>query len=292
MEIRGQPSGAEAAVPDHAGQPAGEQGNGQGQEAAEAVSAGEGALQAVERRLRMGAALQDAAVDPKLTGRETLELQGRYYGLRKDEVARQMNHVLRLVDIGDAIDRRVGTYSGGMRRRLDLAASLVHNPQVLFLDEPTTGLDPVSRARVWDEVRHLNEGLGMTIFLTTQYLEEADQLADRVGIITSGQIVAEGTPTDLKARLSSDVVEALVDDPVAARAAVESVEGVKQVAVAGDLLTISVDNGATSIAPVAVALNGSGVTVKELSLRRPTLDDVFLQLTGERLPGDDDEEAP
>ena len=249
--------------------------------------------QAHEVRLRMGAALQDAAVDPKLTGRETLELQGRYYGLRKDEVARQMEHVLRLVDIGDAIDRRVGTYSGGMRRRLDLAASLVHNPQVLFLDEPTTGLDPVSRARVWEEVRHLNEGLGMTIFLTTQYLEEADQLADRVGIITGGKIVAEGTPTDLKARLSSDVVEAVVDDPVAARAAVEPVDGVKQVAVAGDLVTISVDNGATTIAPVAVALNGSGVTVKELSLRRPTLDDVFLQLTGERLPGDDDaEETP
>ncbi|MFN8040410.1 MAG: DUF4162 domain-containing protein [Acidimicrobiales bacterium] len=180
-----------------------------------------------------------------------------------------------------------------MRRRLDLAASLVHNPQVLFLDEPTTGLDPVSRARVWEEVRHLNEGLGMTIFLTTQYLEEADQLADRVGIITGGTIVAEGTPTDLKARLSSDVVEAVVDDPVAARAAVEPVDGVKQVAVAGDLLTISVDNGATTVAPVAVALNGSGVTVKELSLRRPTLDDVFLQLTGERLPADDDaEEAP
>jgi ABC-2 type transport system ATP-binding protein len=239
-------------------------------------------------RLNMGAALQDAAVDPKLTGRETLELQGRYYGLHRDEVARQMDHVLRLVDIGDAIDRRVDTYSGGMRRRLDLAASLVHNPKVLFLDEPTTGLDPASRARVWEEVRHLNEGLGMTIFLTTQYLEEADQLVDRLGIITDGRIVAEGTPADLKARLSSDVVEAVVDgDAELARAAVEPVEGVKQVSIDGDRLTISVDNGATTVAPVAVALNGSGVPVRELSLRRPTLDDVFLQLTGEHLPGDD-----
>ncbi|MEZ5141630.1 MAG: ATP-binding cassette domain-containing protein [Acidimicrobiales bacterium] len=240
-------------------------------------------------RLHMGAALQDAAVDPKLTGRETLELQGRYYGLRKDEVARQMARVLRLVDIGDAIDRRVGTYSGGMRRRLDLAASLVHNPQVLFLDEPTTGLDPVSRVRVWDEVRHLNEDLGMTIFLTTQYLEEADQLADRLGIINEGRIVAEGTPADLKARLSSDVVEAVVaGDPRRAAAAVEPLAGVKQVAIDGARLTISVDDAATTIAPVAVALNGSEVSVQELTLRRPTLDDVFLQLTGEHLPGDDE----
>src|SRR3954471_24414234 len=127
-------------------------------------------------RLRIGVALQDAALDDKQTGRELLRLQGRLYGLRRDEIDRRLVDLIQLVDIGDALDDRIGTYSGGMKRRLDLAAALVHNPEVLFLDQPTTGLDPISRAKVWDEVRRLNEQLGMTIFLTTQYLEEADQL--------------------------------------------------------------------------------------------------------------------
>ena len=149
-------------------------------------------------RLRIGVALQDAALDDKQTGRELLRLQGRLYGLHRDEIDRRLDDLEPLVDIGDALDDRIGTYSGGMKRRLDLAAALVHNPEVLFLDEPTTGLDPISRAKVWDEVRRLNEQLGMTIFLTTQYLEEADQLAHRVGIINGGKLVAEGTPEELK----------------------------------------------------------------------------------------------
>jgi ABC-2 type transport system ATP-binding protein len=134
-------------------------------------------------RLRIGVALQDAALDPKQTGRELLDLQGRLYGLSKADRKARVAELLELVAIGDAIDQRVGTYSGGMKRRLDLAAALVHQPEVLFLDEPTTGLDPTSRAAVWTEVRYLNRELGMTILLTTQYLEEADALADRVGII-------------------------------------------------------------------------------------------------------------
>src|SRR5207247_3498745 len=134
-------------------------------------------------RLRIGVALQDAALDDRQTGRELLRLRARLYGLRGADGDGRVADVLRLVDIGAAIDRRIGTYSGGMKRRLDLAAALVHNPEVLFLDEPTTGLDPVSRAAVWIEVRRLNVELGMTIFLTTQYLEEADELAHRVGII-------------------------------------------------------------------------------------------------------------
>jgi ABC-2 type transport system ATP-binding protein len=235
-------------------------------------------------RLRIGVALQDAAIDPKLTGREILELQGRYYGLRKDEIAMRMHDVLRLVDIGDAIDRRCGTYSGGMRRRLDLAAALVHNPEVLFLDEPTTGLDPTSRARVWEEVRHLNEDLGMTIFLTTQYLEEADQLAGRVGIINAGRIVAEGTPDELKRRVGSDVVVARMaggaDAAEGARAALDGLPGVEAVSVRGEELTVSVADGAALLSPIAVALNGCGVRVTDLTLRTPTLDDVFLELTG------------
>src|SRR5205814_570704 len=146
-------------------------------------------------RLRIGVALQDAALDPKQTGEELLRLQGRLYGLTGREIDERLRHLTALVDIGDAVKRPIGTYSGGMRRRLDLAAALVHNPDVLFLDEPTTGLDPESRLRAWEEVQRLNDELGMTIFLTTQYLEEADELADRVGILNAGRLVAEATPT-------------------------------------------------------------------------------------------------
>ena len=143
--------------------------------------------QSSDIRLRIGAALQDAALDPKQTGREILRLQGRLYGLSRREVNQRLDDLADLIDIGDAIDRFVGTYSGGMKRRLDLAAALIHNPQILFLDEPTTGLDPISRTRVWEEVQRVNNDLGVTIFLTTQYLEEADELADRVGIINQRQ---------------------------------------------------------------------------------------------------------
>src|SRR5207244_6258848 len=142
---------------------------------------------------------------------ELLRLQGTLYGLTRREVEQRLSELTELVDIGDALQRPISTYSGGMRRRLDLAAALVHNPDVLFLDEPTTGLDPVSRARVWDEVRRLNEELGMTIFLTTQYLEEADELADRVGIIDHGKLVAEGAPDELKRAISDDVIVARVE---------------------------------------------------------------------------------
>ena len=245
------------------------------------------ATQSTQVRLHIGVALQDAALDPKLTGREILTLQGRYYGLHRDEIVSRMDDVLALVDIGEAIDNRTGTYSGGMRRRLDLAAALIHNPDVLFLDEPTTGLDPVSRIRVWEEVRRLNDELGMTIFLTTQYLEEADQLADRVGIINAGRLVAEGTPEALKRQIGSDVVIArVVGDVELARDAVSGIEGVEGVTIRGDELTISVADGAGTISPVAVALNGCGVRVIDLTLRTPTLDDVFLEHTGAHIQGD------
>jgi ABC-2 type transport system ATP-binding protein len=248
-----------------------------------------------EVRLNIGAAMQDAAIDPKLTGRELLWLQGRYYGLHRHEIDERVSDVLRLVDIGDAIDRRTGTYSGGMRRRLDLAAALVHNPQILFLDEPTTGLDPVSRVSVWDEVRRLNTELGMTIFLTTQYLEEADELADRVSIINEGRIVVEGPPDALKRNLGNDVITARIDADgqgsaqlETARAAVEDIDGVDSAHVRGDAVTISTADGAATISPVAVALNGCGVRVVDLSLRTPTLDDVFFELTGAHIRGEDE----
>jgi ABC-2 type transport system ATP-binding protein len=210
-------------------------------------------------RLRIGVALQEAALDPKQTGEELLRLQGRLYGLSRAEITRRLGELAGLVDIGDALSRPIGTYSGGMRRRLDLAAALVHGPQVLFLDEPTTGLDPVSRARMWQEVRRLNREQGMTIFLTTQYLEEADALADRVGIIDGGRLVAEGTPEQLKRSVGNDVIVAQVDGHAAAgRAAVRTVPGVRGVEVHGTELWIITADGAAAVGPVAAALERGG----------------------------------
>ena len=240
-------------------------------------------------RLRIGVALQEAALDPKQTGEELLRLQGRLYGLSRREIEQRLVELKELVDIGDAVQRPIGTYSGGMRRRLDLAAALVHNPDVLFLDEPTTGLDPVSRARVWEEVSRLNRELGMTIFLTTQYLEEADALADRVGILNAGRLVAEGTPTDLKRSIGDDVIVVRVDGPAApAMACLAKVQGVRAVDASGSEVVVTAADGAATIGPVAVALDSGGVRVRDLTLRTPTLDDVFLELTGTHIqPGDD-----
>jgi ABC-2 type transport system ATP-binding protein len=246
-------------------------------------------------RLRIGVALQDAALDPKQTGVELLRLQGRLYGLSREQVATRVDEVAELVDIGRAMDRAIGTYSGGMKRRLDLAAALIHNPDILFLDEPTTGLDPVSRVQVWDEVRRLNAELGTTIFLTTQYLEEADELADRVGILSDGRIVAEGSPDELKRTVGEDVIIARIDGAGdAALDAVRSIDGISSSELHGDELTIAATDGASIISPVAVALSGCGVRVRDLTLRTTTLDDVFLELTGNRIAPRDDrgEEDP
>jgi ABC-2 type transport system ATP-binding protein len=247
------------------------------------------ATQPDQVRLRIGVALQDAALDPKQTGTELLRLQGRLYGLSRRDVASRLEELGPLVDIGDALDRAIGTYSGGMKRRLDLAAALIHNPDILFLDEPTTGLDPVSRVRVWEEVRRLNEELGTTIFLTTQYLEEADELAHRVGILSDGKLVAEGTPEALKRSIGDDVIIARIDGPAdAALAAVQGIDDVSSAELHGEELTIAATDGASVISPVAVALSEGGVRVKDLTLRTTTLDDVFLELTGNRIERGDD----
>jgi ABC-2 type transport system ATP-binding protein len=247
-------------------------------------------------RLRIGVALQEASLDDKQSGAELLRLQGRLYGLTHREVERRIDELSGLIDIGDALGRLIGTYSGGMKRRLDVAAALVHNPEILFLDEPTTGLDPVSRARVWEEVRQLNRDLGVTIFLTTQYLEEADELADRVGILSAGRLVAEGPPDQLKRQIGADVIVARVDgDLEVARRAVDDLArangaaGIESVEVHGDELTVAASDGSGAISPVAVALNGCGVRVRDLTLRTPTLDDVFLELTGNRIQRDEQE---
>ena len=234
-------------------------------------------------RSRIGAALQEAALDDKQTGRELLRLQGRLYGLRTREVRQRIADLSDLVDIGEAMDRLVGTYSGGMKRRLDLAAALIHRPEILFLDEPTTGLDPISRARIWEEVRRINGDMGVTVFLTTQYLEEADALAERVGIIDRGRLAAQGTPADLKRARGDDLILARIDGDVdAAARAVETIPTVSNVEARGSELTISVANGAALVSAVALRLSESGIDVQELILRTPTLDDVFLQVTGAR----------
>jgi ABC-2 type transport system ATP-binding protein len=235
-------------------------------------------------RLRIGVALQETALDDRQTGRELLTLQGRLYGMTAAQVRQRTSAVLDLVDIGRAIDRRIGTYSGGMKRRLDLAAALVHRPEVLFLDEPTTGLDPLSRASVWAEIRRLNAELGMTIFLTTQYLDEADALADRVGIIDHGRVVAEGTREELKRSIGEDLIVADVegDDPTAL-AKLRILDGVDDVSYEAGTIVISTKDGPAELSPVAVALGATTLRVKALTLRTPTLDDVFMKLTGSHI---------
>lgn len=237
-----------------------------------------------EVRLRIGVALQDAALDDSQTGRELLALQGRLYGLRRAVVRRRVEEVLDLVSIGSAIDRRIGTYSGGMKRRLDLAAALIHGPELVFLDEPTTGLDPDSRTRVWAEVERLNRELGITIFLTTQYLEEADALAHRVGIIAAGRLVAEGPPDQLKRSVGADLVVARVsghDPDVVER--LEALDGIQTVGRVDDELVIAASDGPTSVLSVANVLGASGLRVESLTLRSPTLDDVFAEMTGSHI---------
>jgi len=238
-------------------------------------------------RLRIGVALQDVALDPKQTGMDLLRLQGRLYGLSRREIAERLGELGRLIDLGDALERPIRTYSGGMKRRLDLATALVHQPEILFLDEPTTGLDPVSRARMWEEVNRLNQELHMTIFLTTQYLEEADELAHRIGIINDGRLVAEGTPDELKHAVGNDLIVARLATTgetavEAARLRVEAIPGVHGVTARDEELVITTEDGASTIGAVAVALDKIA-PVRSLTLRTPTLDDVFLQLTGNHI---------
>lgn len=235
-------------------------------------------------RLDIGVALQEAALDMSQKGIEFLKMQARLYGIRGKQVNERVEELRSLVDIGDALNQPIKSYSGGMKRRLDLAAALVHNPQILFLDEPTTGLDPVSRTKVWQEVRRLNKELGMTIFLTTQYLEEADQLADRIGIINDGKIVAEGTPTELKRKSGKDqIIVVAAHQEEAVLKALRKLKGVSKVEQIEGEIIVSSSHGAAAIAGVAIELEKLKVPIKQLTLRETTLDDVFLEYTGNRL---------
>ena len=237
-------------------------------------------------RRKIGVALQEAALDPLMTGRELLELQATLHGIPKRETRNKSRWLLNRVGLTLAADRRVGTYSGGMRRRLDLAAALVHTPEVLFLDEPTTGLDPVSRKAIWEEVRKLNEE-GTTVFLTTQYLEEADQLADRVGIISGGKLVAEGTPQALKAEVGQPHLELRLVDQQGNESRAEAILARfgRSLPARDGILMVEVERGSSEIGPIIVALSQEGLDVESLDLVQPTLDDVFVQQTGQHLEG-------
>ena len=233
-------------------------------------------------RRAIGVALQEAALDPLMTGRELIELQATLHGLPRAEAGRRGEALLDRVGLSEAAGRRVGGYSGGMRRRLDLASALVHEPRVLFLDEPTTGLDPVSRKGIWEEVSALNRE-GTTVFLTTQYLEEADQLANRVGIIARGGIVAEGTPASLKAEIGNPHLEiGLVDGSPETAAQVCRAFGRPLPERDGKVL-LELEGGAGDVAQVVRALDEAGILVESLELVEPTLDDVFVAKTGEHI---------
>jgi ABC-2 type transport system ATP-binding protein len=249
--------------------------------------------QGSEVRSSIGAALQEAALDNILTGREHLLLQATLQGLGKADRTRRADELLERVGLIEAANRRVGGYSGGMKRRLDLALALVHSPRILFLDEPTTGLDVQSRTALWEEVARLAHDEGMTVFLTTQYLEEADVLADRVGIIDHGHIVAEGTPAQLKAEIGSPSVEVTP---------VESGQGDRLADLLsrfGELrrdgrgsVTVQLPGGESELAEIIRVLDQADLHVELLQLHQPSLDDVFLAKTGRKLEGAGEDPEP
>jgi ABC-2 type transport system ATP-binding protein len=247
-----------------------------------------------EVRAVIGAALQEAALDPFLTGAEHLRLQTALHGIRGDEAQRRSGELLARVGLTQAADRKVGGYSGGMKRRLDLALALVHDPRILFLDEPTTGLDPQSRSALWDEVQRLATESGVTVFLTTQYLEEADVLADRIAIIDHGRIVAEGTPEALKDEIGRPTVEVIP----AERSELEQTRRVlsrfgEEADSSPKGAAVRLTGGEGQLADVVRALDAENIHLEHLQLHAPTLDDVFLEKTGRSLEGSagEDEDA-
>ncbi len=240
--------------------------------------------QAAEVRRVAGVALQDIGIDPLMKSMELLTLQGRLFGANKQEATTRARELLEIVQLTDAADRRTGTYSGGMRRRLDFAMALVHQPKVLFLDEPTTGLDPVSRRDVWNEVRRLNRELGITIFLTTQYLEEADELADNIAIIVNGKIATEGTPAKLKAAMGEESINLIFETSEIAERGKAVVERMgDRTQLDRETVRLYLSKAAGAIPTVINQLQVAGLAPISLTLTQPNLDDVFLQVTGQRL---------
>jgi len=236
-------------------------------------------------RAHIGAALQEAALDPLLTGREHLRLQAALQAIPREQRAARADELLDRVGLTEAADRRVRGYSGGMKRRLDLAMALVHGPSILFLDEPTTGLDVQSRSALWDEVGRLAREDGVTVFLTTQYLEEADVLADRVGIIDHGRIVAEGTPDALKAEIGRPTVEVTPAGEDGRGTIAALLERFGPLVPSSRGVAVRLEAGEAGLAEVVRALDAEGLHVANLELHAPSLDDVFLAKTGRSLEG-------
>ena len=237
-------------------------------------------------REKIGIALQDTGLDNLLTGRELFFTTARLWGFSKTDAETRTSELLQLVGLEEAADRRVKTYSGGMKRRLDLGLSLVHKPDVLFLDEPTTGLDPGSRRVLWDEIKRLRDG-GVTIILTTQYLEEADELADRISIIDNGLVAAEGTPDELKALIGGDVITFTFNSDNDVKKAQQLIENSE---IEKNQLRVTVENGAEKIPDLLKHLSNNKLEVVSVTANKPSLDDVFLQVTGYRLEGAAEEE--
>jgi ABC-2 type transport system ATP-binding protein len=243
-------------------------------------------------RAAIGAALQEAALDPFLTGREHMKLQTALHGIRGEEGTRRGDELLARVGLSQAADRRVGQYSGGMKRRLDLALALVHEPRILFLDEPTTGLDVQSRSALWDEVQRLASEGGVTVFLTTQYLEEADVLADRIGIIDHGSIVTEGSPDALKAEIGRPSVEVIPADQADLARAREVIARFGEPANSSPKsVAVRLARGESQLAEVVRVLDAESISLEHLQLHAPTLNDVFLAKTGRSLEGAEEEDA-
>jgi ABC-2 type transport system ATP-binding protein len=240
-------------------------------------------------RRAIGYVPQDSGVDQYGTGRENLMLQGRIQGMGGSDLRARADELLTLVGIADAADRIVKTYSGGMRRRLDIALGLVHRPRVLFLDEPTTGLDPEARVAMWDEVSRLAQAEALTILLTTHYLEEADQLADRLAIVSQGKIVVEGTPASLKAGLRGDAVHVELENGAIedAKRVLSGVGAEPEQVLDGRTIVSRVENGGRALPGIISALEGAGIAVASVSLSRPSLDDVYLHFTGRDFSSED-----
>jgi ABC-2 type transport system ATP-binding protein len=235
-------------------------------------------------RHAIGVVGQKHGVDPQATGRENMVLQGVFYGLRGRELRTRVQETLARLDLADVADRRVKTYSGGMQRRLDVAMGLIHRPQVLFLDEPTTGLDPEVRAEMWREIERLARDEGMTILLTTHYLEEADRLADEVAIVDHGKIVASGAPEALKRGLEGDTIEIEIGegDEDVTRGALQRVNGVGATEIDGRVLRVRARDGAAAVPAVLAALDAHGIRAASLTMARPSLDEVYLRHAGRR----------
>jgi ABC-2 type transport system ATP-binding protein len=247
--------------------------------------------QADQVRRIAGVALQDIGLDPLMKSLELLSMQAQLFGANRQQAKARAQELVELVRLTEAVDRRVGTYSGGMRRRLDLALALVHEPNILFLDEPTTGLDPASRRDVWQEVRRLNKELGMTIFLTTQYLEEADELAERIAIIDDGKIAKEGSPAQLKAAVGQESINLAFDNRAMAEQARSQLSDMAEnIQTDRDMVRLYMSQAAQTIPAVVTRLQAANLNPISLTLTQPTLDDVFLQVTGQRLSTEDEKE--